>query len=470
MSFNSKPLFCSAVAAFLLGTAVCSAGQDGPSALLNRMREADPAETGDIIARVAELGEGAVPALSETVAEWKEIDDTGFVVSCLLALSQIGPAAQPATETIADTLNSSHPGIQYAASRALRSIWDDAEPDDEDLRSINASLLASLYRSNGPRLYGPALALIQINRISVDMGDYTGTDPSSLPPRELRGQLERWAADNPNRFPPVAEQPWELLLARLLRQPGSATSQRAKTVLIERQSLVAVDPLLRVLPRASDQPERWAALAELLSEITGVSLNTDAPENQQAATDRVQDWRNRWSQALKERKDSKHRAYTWQRLETMLAEMQREPTEELRRQIHRLHAVILQQFDSPENIPPTATEMARQYVRGPLAMKQRFAEALQSFREAEQTEQKLSNIKKMRDLIATQRGREVGRQFLPQLLVPARNEQSPRVLEPLGRLLTTLTEVPIHFGQPTMEKRKQAIEQWLLDVQQREEE
>lgn len=433
--------------------------------LMEQLAQADSYRRGALIDRMVERGENAVPELTDVVENWRAQPDIGYVTACMLALARMGEAARPATDALKEALNAPSSQIRYAAARALGNAWSGSGEATDQVRQLNAALLANTYSAaftrRGAEAYGPVLALIQINRISIDKGGKPTV--TSVPLQALRQQVGRWMARNPDALPAVEDQPWELLFARLLRQPRSDAGQNAKDLLIRRKALEAIRAITRTLgsDRVRVGTTRWQELADLLTGISGVEMPRDSD---MAGYELVADWSDRWLEALQGRAGEKYRAYSIERFERAISEAKDDPRPEVLNQVEQIKTVLLHQLKSPDQLPENISPEARDLLEKPLAIKGQFATAVKAFAEDEQAHRRLQSVKRMQRLVSENEGPRVARQFLDQLVDFSRKEERRQILVALARLLRNSTGVPIVFGELSRDERNQRLDAWVEQV------
>jgi hypothetical protein len=446
--------------------------EDGPSPedLVEDLREADSFARGPLLQQITERGEPAVSALTEVVNTWRQAGDVNFVTGCMLVLGEIGEPARGATDALMEGLTASSARIRYASARALGGIWAGADNGEERVKNINAALLsatyADAYEGRGAEAYAPIMALIRINDIPIDQGG--AATLSSVPLASLRSQVGRYMSQNSEALPAFEDQPWELLMAALLRRPRSQMGRQAKQTLVRRKPLAAIESITRTLRRGRVKPgsNRWAELADVLTGISGVKIERD-PEG--VAAEVVTDWTNRWLEALRGRTAEQYRTYSLHRLERIIGRAKVDPSPEVLNAVETMKSVLLHQLESPQQLPENISPEVRDLLEHPLELKQEFAEAVTFFRKNQQAHRRLQSAKKMQRVVDRPEGKRVARQFLEQLVQFARQEERRQILVSLARLLRNITGVPIVFGEQSREERSRTIDKWLEKVRQQEE-
>ena len=446
-------------------------GEEGPSPedLVEDLREADSFARGPILQQITELGEPAVSALTEVVSTWRQAADVDFVAGCILALGEIGAPARGATDALLEGLTAPSARVRYASAKALGGIWAGGDNGEERVKGLNAALLsatyADAYEGRGAEAYAPLMALIRINGIPIDQGG--AATLSSVPLAGLRSQVGGYMARNSEILPAFEDQPWELLMAVLLRRPRSKMGRQAKQILVRRKPLVAIESITRTLRRGKVKPgtPRWAELADVLTGISGVRIERD-PDGKAAEV--VADWTDRWLEALQGRSAENYRTYSLHRLERIIDRAKVDPRPEVLEAVETMKSVLLHQLNSPQQLPENISPEVRDLLEHPLGLKQEFAEAVKFFRDNQQAHRRLQSVKKMQRVVDRPEGTRVARQFLDQLVEFSRKEERRQLLVSLARLLRNITGVPIVFGEQSREERSRTIDKWLEKVRQQE--
>jgi len=415
-----------------------------------------------------------VPLLAEQVAAFRQETDSNYVANCALALSELTGLStedrSSASQALIAALEAPSVQVRYAAATALKELWKKgaAAGERETIRKVNAALVAALFEATTPaEVYGPGLALFEINGIRLSAASTGMQRPASLSPQELKETVARWASDNPQLLPPMEEQPWPLLLATVRLAGTGAARAQARRLLIRRRPLNAVDALIRYLAAPGLSEAMWKELGDILSEISGVPFPPAA-----ATTDRealVALWMKQWDEHLKTQKDEAHRLYSWQRFERAVAASSIEPTDEMLTRLRQLRQIIIWQFDGPDKIPQDASPTAKEMVSEVLQAKARFLAALSGLKQATEHGQKLGYVKKLQEVAQGPDGKIIVRQSLGEFVGILRAEERLQVLNTLAALLTKATGVPLQFppGQ-SAEERRNMVDEWLKKVQQYE--
>jgi hypothetical protein len=438
-----------------------------PAGLIEELRDADSYNRGRLFQRLGERGEEAVPALTEVVDTWRREGDEGLVAGCMLMLGQIGESARGATDPLIEALDAPSARIRYASARALGGLWAGAGNAGDQIKRLNAALLSTTYTAayegRGAEAYAPILSLIRINEIPIDQGNRPTL--TSVPLSQLRAQVGRWMTNNSQVLPPFEEQPWQLLMAAVLRRPGSQRGQQAKQTLVQQKPLGAIASIVRTMRRGRIRPgsSRWTHLADVLTGITGVSIPRD-PDKE--AVEVVAQWNDRWLEELRGRTAEKYRSYSLQRLERSIARAKEDPRSEVLEGVERMKTVLLYQLSSDEQLPENISPEARELLEHPLELKGQLTESVKFFRENEQAHRRLQALKTMQRVVERKEGQRVGRQFLDDVVQFARQEERRPVLVGLARLLRNITGVPIVLGELSREERNRRIDEWLKQIRQ----
>ena len=430
---------------------------------LEKLKATEPYKRNEVVKEIVKLGPRAVPGLVAAVDTFRQETDTHYVASCIRALGRISGLAAPqrlaATEALIPAMQAPHPQIPYAAATALGSIWSAGGTDQIDtLREVNATLAAAvLERPPDARTYAPALALIEINGIETP----TIRKPSSLPTAVLSEVCQAWVARSPQLLPPLREQPWPLLLARLAKGESAAAQQEGKEALVLVKPLPVVDRILEMLRDETTSPPLWGELADVIGAVSGVTYpKGTGPEDWAAVAD---NWMAKWDQALKGRKDDAHRLYSWQRLEGAIDRARGDTSPGTAERLAALRSVLIHQLDSPEDMPADSAPRTREMLEKPLVAKQGILGALADLRAAVRPDEKMVAIDRIRDLADTDELKAITLLHLDALVAAAREEdrRDREVLDAYAGLLTALTGVPLNLRQGDELKRREAIDAWL---------
>jgi len=437
--------------------------------LLRELKETEPYQRSDKRAQLVKIGPAAVEPLADVLKAFRQEQDANFITHCALALGEIQAVdraqRRAATDALMVALRAPSSQVQYGAAVALQGLWsEDAASDMEALRVVNAALAASLLEAQpSPSAYGPGLALLRIN----SPGNSSSVTLTSLTPEELRDEAEAWVADHPDLLPPLADQPWELLLAKVRRDTDPEGRQQAKAILVREKPLAAVDTLARYLKSGKLSTQLWADMADVLTGITGRQFPRTPPAENPGAL--VDQWMKDQEEYLKGQKGDAYRRYSWQRFERAVARANEDPTQENLQQVERLRTILLHQLDAPADFPQGASVMATGLIEKMLAAKAVFAQALKDLQQATASEQQIVYIGKMQQVTDGEGGKAISRQFLDAVVACTRKQERPLILASLARLLTTITGVPLLFGQDVTAKDvNNIIDQWLEKVRQSE--
>jgi hypothetical protein len=371
-----------------------------------------------------------------------------------------GPeVARRATDALIKASQSPSPRLRYVAASLLGDLWKLHGPDDKRpvavMRNINAALMASAYRAAGsPGIYGPALAMIDINEIpNIER-------PADNSPEELAEFLRRWQAASPERLPALQEQPWILLLARVMENPASEEAKSAADLLQRERPLEAADFLVAQMAREQATPPRWQAMARLLTAITAVPMPEAPPAAEKAAV--VNKWEQDWRNKLRQSKQPHFRAYTWLQLERDVTRMRVQPSLAAQAAIEQWSDVITDQFKSPDEIPKDASEAAVRLVQGPLKFKAQCEETLAALHNPETPSYKGPGLIKalQRGALASPKNQALAMRYLNEFTAYGRKEKHDLTLQALGEYLADITGLPLELTRLTDEERKNRLDQW----------
>lgn len=330
--------------------------------MIEEMEYAPPRDRGKKALALARDGdaEEAIPLLVELIEEYLEHKDmdTHFIVGAVQALTHMGSDARDdATAPLLELLDSLSRELRYVAALALGRIWEGEGPEEsETVREINTLLLSSLETAEGAERYGPALALTRIN---ADTGI---TNPESAEPDVLEDEVLEWFFQNRNRLLEPEERPWPLLMRDYLRAPDSQEAEEARALIIERKPLRSVDYLAEALLAADAEDAIRDNLADMLGEVSGVGIDISEARQAEEIREVVHQWRGRWHEELKTRKDQEHRDYTWWALEKAVRQAKTNAYPEDFEHLQAIKEVVINQYDTGREIPDDASRLPRELV------------------------------------------------------------------------------------------------------------
>ncbi len=410
---------------------------------LNELKNTAPVDRTEAREAVEELGNSAVQPLIEQVKNPGPDTGANYVTNCVIALGNLGDTA--ATNVLVDALDNSERQVAYTAARALGKIYS-GDTSGGQARKVNGALAATMYRHYPrPLSLGAAIALAQINDI--------GQNPTR---RNLEGDLypavTQWVAENPDRLPPLADQNWRLLLQTMIISPQAERRNQAAELLVGKKPLQAVEAIVEILrgEHADIPDERWSDLAELLDDITGVSVPPDG--NQQ---ERLDNWTQQWQRELKKRTGEEFRNYCWKMLDEKITALRRNPTEEAKKKVETYKDILLSQMDSPDAIPRSASRTATTLLRKPLQLKEKVHNALQKLGPDTPAYQKIGQLAQIRSVTKQDAGPPVVRLFAPQLVELAREVDNADVEAMMSTILTKMSEIPVDLS------KQDALQRWL---------
>ncbi|MFP4027988.1 MAG: hypothetical protein ACLFWL_09370 [Candidatus Brocadiia bacterium] len=454
---------------FLAAPLTVIGGGAGSSAesLVTELRETSPARRASVRARLVEKGRGVVSVLCEAIKEYPTERDENYVTNCILALGEIGPAArEEGTDTLVSMLASSSSRYRYVAAKSLGQVWTGSNLRSEKLQSINGALLAAVYRAQGEAIYGPGLALVYINRISVDYAGVRKKNPESLPASNLKIQITKWCRKNSDRLPPLASRPWRLLLAQFSMGPRTADGEEARKHLLKKKPLEATEPILSVLGADKVERRQWQAHADLLSKITGVALKETGSDDPGKRAELIEKWLGKWRDHLKKHPDKRHTEYSLSRFESLVMGFQKRPTPPEREKIFKMQDVVLSQLQSPDQLPEKMSDQAKALLAPPLRKKASFKSALKALKEGKMWHERRKQLEQMIEVAESQIGKDIAAQYLDGLKEQITKEENKQVLNEYSRLLRTVTSVPIRFSSESAEQRVHAFEKWREKVEE----
>ncbi len=439
------------------------------------LRDAEPFERGEIALELArEHGMDAVPALVRLVERHQEYEDKHFIVSCIVALTRISPdpgdLAESAARALAGVIDDAAPaGIRYSAARALGHILEGKSEiyDDEFIKEINTTLLTYMVETKGAELYAPSMALFRIND---DRMDFSGgqTNPlrwaTSLEPGDLADNIYNTFSEHPDRLKALEEQPWPLLIRTYVDAPDSDEGRTALNLLTQQKPLEGVDSLFDRLHTTDTEDASWPRMAVLMGELSGIEPdNPEAVRPDEVGTF-LNRWRSKWHEELKTRKDEKHRHYAWRSLEKAIHSAKFEAYPESFELLDTIKKVVLYQYDSPEQIPPHASETSKNLIRDTLSLKSEFTGAKEDLTETETPETRVRIVRSLLEMARSPKGEKISSFFIEDFAGIAGLEEDTNVLFELSRLLSVIGGEPI-----TLEEEKGAraetLENWVNKIE-----
>lgn len=434
------------VLASATATAQQGNGGDGGASAENALSElmnTAPVNRASARQAVEELGNQAVQPLIEEVQGYQPGGDTNYVANCILALGNLGDTA--ATNALLEALQYEDQQVAYQAARALGKIYSQQDGGGRT-REVNGALAAMVFRHHPrPLALGAAIALAQINGIVEN--------PTR---RELEGDLypavTDWMGANPDQLPPLEDQSWPLLLHTFTQGQQSGRRSQAREVLAGNKPLPAVEVIVEILRgKRTDIPDdRWTELAGLLEDITGVSFPSDGSREE-----RLTQWRQQWRRNLKTRTGEDFRNYCWRMLEEKITAVKQNPTQETKEAANTYKEILLNQMESPEQIPDWASETASDLLRRPIELKQRVESALNNVNPDTPAYRKIAELTNVRAVAREDEGPPVVRMFAGQLIELARQEENEDVQAMLSTILTTMSGIPVDLSN------ENALEEWL---------
>jgi len=381
-------------------------------------------------------------------------DDPVFVVNCILTLGEV--KARQASDTLVSVLSDTNMQYAYEAAVALGRIWQGAASAPEVTR-VNAALLALAYSDLPPAVvYGPAVALININGLPV-------AEPTRMSSDELLAELDKWVMSGPSALPPVDQLPWQVLV-RLVVAGDDTTRTAAVGALRQQRELGAVDPILKHLSTGASGPAAQQ-MAQILGELTGVPYPADAASGA-TPQERADNWRGQWLTVLKTKTDQKSVNYAWQAMERALRFYAVSPDEATAKRISEYRNTLLYQLQGPEAIPAGASPEARTLLSDALRVKAEMSEAIATLEKppVEGDFERGQALNAMERLMNQPSGVTVARQFLSRLIAVTRAEPSGMFAARLGNTLWRISAVPLQLDGPTLEARQQQVDDWLDTV------
>jgi len=450
-------------------------GEQEARAALKRLKDASSFNRSEHVQDIVELGSPAVPLLVAQVRAFRTESDVGFTGHCIRALGMI--RATEATDALILALDAHQALLRYFSAEALGEIWTGRSPDQDTLRKVNAALLASVLDSRGSAaVYGPGLALISINGIRVAQfsflarnkdrkGKFEMDRAEYLEAGEIPMVATAWSMRSPDRFPPVEEQPWQMVLERAVRSDDAAQRKEARDVLVRRSSLDAIGAILGYLREEDARigAERRRELGDFLTAISGVEFPPaieDATPSELATA-----WMDSWIESLKTRKEQHFRLYAWRSFERAVDDVDRGADDAARRELKGFQEAVLHMMDSLKQLPQDALPAARALVEQKLVAKEAFLIDLDGLKKAEGSDEKTRHIQQMLGGLLTAEGRETARLFTNDLAGIARTEQNRGVLRLLADLMTDSSGVTIRLDYASSDQRLQAVDVWLEAVE-----
>ena len=421
-------------------------------AALDQIRQAPPYERSQLRADLVKLGAEAVGPLAAEVRKHRQSEEVNYIGHCILALQEL--KAPAATDALVDVLDSTNLQLLYQASAALGQIWQGKGGADPAALKVNAALLAALNSEISlVALYGPALALVEINGIPIER-------PQSVEPADLKEQVSAWFAQNADRLPPIEQLPWQVNLRTVLTTQDASVRQAAVQALIRKRELGPVEPILDALAQQESAPAAAGDdLANVLGQLTGLAFPPTGTQ-QSAKAEQVAQWRKLWYAALQKETDQRHRDYAWKQLEIKLRRYLQKPGESTIQPLKEFRAVLLHQLPDPDAIPPGASPKAKELLGEPLQIKATMTKSMEVLEGRPNPAQKASELNTVLQALRKPQGAELGRQFLGRLLRLARLETNVTVASQFGLALWQISDIPCELGLNSPAERTAALNEW----------
>jgi HEAT repeat protein len=425
---------------------------------LQQLRDAPNVERSQKRAALVALGQNAVAPLIAQVKQLYGTENTSLLINCIRALGEL--KAQEATAPLMEVLNGSDVRLVYFAAEALGRIWEGKGADTPQGKQLNAALLAVLYSGLGPELvFAPGIALVRVNSIPLQRAE-------SLSAEELLSGIDAWVNGNSNAVPPVADQPWQLLLRTILTSRDAATRASATQALVQKRDLSPVEMILDALA-AQQQPSDQVRqeLAGLLNQLTGEPFPVEAASSPATPAAQVEAWRARWLARLKKETQPAALTLAWNELERSLRKYYVEkPTGEAAAVVVDYRNVVVHQLSDPSGMPASASPKAKELLTPALESKKRIAEAVASLEGTPSGLTKQVELGAIWEEARKPHSQQVCIQFLGRLVRLARAEAEDTVVVQMGNLLGLISGVPCTLDGRTVEERSKQLDEWINTI------
>ncbi len=403
---------------------------------------------------IATQGSQVLDPIVKTVQERLTSDDPIYAVNCILTLGEV--KSKESTNLLVGVLSDTNLEYAYAAAVALGDIWEAAPASAPEVKTVNSALLALVYANLPPTVvYGPAAALVKINKLTI-------AEPTRLNADELRSQMDRWVTSSPATLPTLDQLPYQVL-ARLVAVGNDATKRSAIQALRQQRALGAIDPILAQLASGSAGAVAQDT-GQLLGELSGVPYPPAGVAADATAQQKADAWRKLWLDALKSKTDARSAQYTWHVLENTLRFYAVGPDEATAQKVADLYHVLLWQVPGPEGVPAGASALAKKLLNDPLDVKKKMADAVVTLETSTDDYAKGLAISKVTELLSESSGQTVALQFLPRLVAAARKEPTQVSAVRLGNILWRVAAVPLDLNGVTLEDRQKQLDKWVNDV------
>ncbi|MDP6107079.1 MAG: hypothetical protein QGI33_01415 [Candidatus Brocadiia bacterium] len=416
---------------------------------------------------IARIGTRAVPHLIKAIDTPDDRVDLGYYLFCIEALRML--EAREATGALIRATLSPVPAIRYVAATALGELWTsrgrgDSRPEEE-MKQVNAVLAASAYVAGAsPGVFAPGMALAGINGVDEVPSPFEQGKSilvKNLGEAEMLAFVRWWQVNNAGRLPPSEEQPWSLVLTTAIDDRDAARRQNARDNLTLDNPQEVVEEIATRLGAEGVSPARWRDLAGLATAISTVELDPNVGPD--GRVDALKKWRDGWVQKLRKSMQPKEHRFTWARFEEAIAAAYVGRTQAAMDEADMWEAVVIEQLESLDQIPESASEEARRRVAPSITVKALFIEGVATLKVPG-----VSGYEK-KNLLGAMRGsarpvqyRAIGVQFIDELVGVARQSEDSGVLQGLAELLEQLTGVPLTLsGQSTQEDRHRMLDGWL---------
>ncbi len=430
------------------------------------IKDTPPYRRSSEMEEIEKIGLPAVPHLIKAIDTPIDTVDLGYYIFCIDALRML--EAREATDALIRATGSPAPAIRYVAASALGELWTsrgqrDARPEEE-LKQVNAALVASAYAAGAsPGVFAPGMALADINGVDEVPNPYKGRqfiEVKNLGATEMLAFVRWWQVRSPGRLPPLEEQPWSLVLTTAVDDRDATRRQDALDSLELDKPQEVVEGLVTRLGAEGVSPARWRNLATLLEEISAVELDPNVGLD--GRVDALEKWHGNWVQKLRKSKQPKEHRFTWARFEDVIAAAYVERTQGALDEADLWEDVVIEQLDSPDQIPESATAEARRRVTASIRVKALFIEGVAKLKDPEVSGYDKKNLlAALRGSVRPAKYRAIGVQFIDELVSVARLSEDQGVLQGLAEHLEQLTGVPLSLGQSTPEDRSTRLDGWL---------
>jgi hypothetical protein len=151
-------------------------------------------------------------------------------------------------------------------------------------------------------------------------------------------------------------------------------------------------------------------------------------------------------------------------MDALITEARENPGREVLGRLNLMKDVLLEQLQSPDQLPDNLSPEARSMLETPLEIKARFAKTLNALKKHTEGHRRLQNVKNLQRIASMKNGKRMALQYLDELTAVAREEQRVHILRALERLLRDATGAPINLRKLNQQQKEKRLDEWLKQV------